>query len=82
MPTLGALLGLPNRAGKPLEEEDLRLVDLFWLPPDPEDESDVVPPSASAPEPRRSKHVLSIAGYYATLADMNPRKARKQIAPL
>ena len=41
----------------------------FGYPPDPED---VLPPSASAPEPRRSKRVLSLAGYYAALAGMSP----------
>jgi hypothetical protein len=76
LPTLEALLGLPNRVVAPdeEEEEDLGLAGLFWLPPDPED---VLPPSASAPEPRRSKRVLSIAGYYAALAGVGPRKARK-----
>jgi hypothetical protein len=77
LPTLGALPGLPNRAGTPLEEEDLSLTDLFWLTPDLKDELDVVPSSVSAPEPRRSKHVLSIARYYATLTDIDPRKAHK-----
>ena len=49
LPTLGALLGLPNRAGTPLEEENLGLVGLFWLPPDPEDESDVCPTLSKYP---------------------------------
>jgi hypothetical protein len=48
-----------------------------YIPPDPEDESDVVLPSVSTPEPRRSKCMLSIARYYVMLADMNPRKAPK-----
>jgi hypothetical protein len=54
LPTLEALLGLPNRAVNPSEEEeeDLGLAGLFWLPPDLDD---VVPPSASAPEPRRRR---------------------------
>jgi hypothetical protein len=56
------------------EEEDLGLVGLFWLTPDPED---VLPPSASAPKPRQPKRVLSVAGYYAALAGVSPRKARK-----
>jgi hypothetical protein len=78
LPTLGALPGLPNWAGTPLEEEeDLSLTDLFWPTPDLKDELDVVPPSVSAPEPRRSKYVLSIARYYATLTDIDPRKAHK-----
>jgi hypothetical protein len=72
--TLEALLGLPNRAVAEEEEEDLGLAGLFWLPPDPED---VLPPAASAPEPRRSKRVLSVAGYYAALAGVSSRKARK-----
>jgi hypothetical protein len=75
--TLEALLGLPNRAvaeEEEEEEEDLGLAGLFWLPPDPED---VLPPAASAPEPRRSKRVLSVAGYYAALAGVSSRKARK-----
>jgi hypothetical protein len=66
LPTLGALLGLPNRASTPLEEEDLGLAGLFWLLPDPEDESDVIPPSVKCPEPRRSKRVLSIKGFTRT----------------
>jgi hypothetical protein len=79
LPTLEALLGLPNRAvaeeeEEEEEEEDLGLAGLFWLPPDPED---VLPPAASAPEPRRSKRVLSVAGYYAALAGVSSRKARK-----
>jgi hypothetical protein len=76
LPTLEALLGLPNRVVAPdeEEEEDLGLAGLFWLTPDPED---VLPPSVSAPKPRRSKRVLSIAGYYAALAGVGPRKARK-----
>jgi hypothetical protein len=80
LPTFEALLDLPNRAAGPddekevVEEEDLGLAGLFRLPPDLED---VVPPSASAPEPRRSKRVMSVAGHYATLAGMSPRKARK-----
>jgi hypothetical protein len=81
LPTFEALLDLPNRAAGPddeeevvEEEEDLGLAGLFRLPPHLED---VFPPSASAPEPRRSKRVMSIAGHYATLAGMSPRKARK-----
>jgi hypothetical protein len=79
LPTLEALLGLPNRVVAPdeeeeEEEEDLGLAGLFWLPPDLED---VLPPSASAFKPRRSKRALSIAGYYAALAGVGPRKARK-----
>ena len=50
---------------------------LAQLPPDPKDRSHAVPPSASAPKPRRSKHVLSVAGYYAALAGKSSRKARK-----
>ena len=73
LPTFEALLGLPDRAVAE-EEEDFGLVGLFWLPPDPED---LLPPSASAPELRRSKHVLPVAGYYAALAGLSPRKARK-----
>ena len=72
LPTLEELLGLPNRIITPVGEEDLGLAGLFWLTPDPEDDSGVVPPPASAPEPRRSKRVLSVTGYYATLAGMGP----------
>lgn len=44
--TVEALLGLPNRAVAPEEEEeDLDLAGLFWLLPDPED---VLSPSASS----------------------------------
>jgi hypothetical protein len=78
--TLEELLGLPNHevvSVEEEEEEDVGLEGLFWSPPDPEDHSDTVPPSASAPEPRRSKHMLSVAGYYAALSGESPRKARK-----
>jgi hypothetical protein len=71
------MLELPNREVTPVEEEDLCLAGLFWLPPDPEDHLHPVPPSASAPEPSRSKRVLSIAGYYAVLVGQSPRKPRK-----
>jgi hypothetical protein len=50
------MLGLPNREVMSVEKEDLGLAGLFWLPPDP------ALPSASAPEPRKSKRVLSVAG--------------------
>jgi hypothetical protein len=75
-PSLEAMLGLPKRKDTP-PEEDLGLEGLFWLPPDLEDQSHAVPPSASAPEPCRSKRVLSVAGYYAALAGKSSRKARK-----
>jgi hypothetical protein len=75
-PSLEVMLGLPEREDTP-PEEDLGLEALFWLPPDPEDQSHAVPPSVSAPEPRRSKRVLSVAGYYAALAGKSSRKARK-----
>ena len=75
-PSLSVMLGLPEREDTP-PEEDLGLEGLFWLPPDLEDQSHAVPPSASAPEPRRSKRVLSVAGYYAALAEKSSRKARK-----
>jgi hypothetical protein len=75
-PSLEAILGLPKREDTP-PEEDLSLEGLFWLPPDPEDQSHAVSPSISAPEPRRSKHVLSIVGYYAALAGKSSQKARK-----
>jgi hypothetical protein len=81
--TLEELLGLPNQEVVSVEEEeeeeeeDVGLEGLFWLPPDPEGHSDTVPPSASAPEPRRSKRMLSVAGYYAALSGESPRKARK-----
>ena len=69
------LLSLPDRVvAEEEEEEDLGLVGLFWLPPDPED---VLPPSASAPEPHRLNRVLSVAGYYAALAGVSPQKACK-----
>jgi hypothetical protein len=81
LPTLEELLGLLNQEVVSVEdedeEEDLGLEGLFWVPPDPEDHSDTVPPSASASELRRSKRVLSVAGYYAALAEKSPRKARK-----
>jgi hypothetical protein len=77
LPTLEEMLELPNREVTPVEEEDLCLAGLFWLPPDPEDHLHPASPSASAPEPRRSKRVLSIAGYYAILAGQSPRKPRK-----
>ena len=32
-----------------MEEEDLRFAGLFWLPPDPEDDSDIVPPPSERP---------------------------------
>ena len=32
----------------------------------------MVPPSASAPEPRQSKRVRSVTGCYATLTTMSP----------
>ena len=53
-------------------EENLGLAGLFWLPPDPEDSPHSAPPSASAPELRSSKHMLSKAGYYAVLAGQGP----------
>jgi len=56
------------RGGGEGGEEDLGLEGLFWLLPNPEDHSDTVPPSASAPDPRWSERVLSVAGYYAALA--------------
>ena len=73
-----AVLGLPNKAVTPEEEEDdddenLGLTGLFWLPI----LMTLSPPSVSAPEPRRSKRMLSIARYYATLTDIDPRKAHK-----
>ena len=75
LPTLEALLGLPDRAVADEEDEDLGLAGLFWLPPDPED---VLPPSASAPEPRRSKRGPSMAGRdHAALAEKRPRKSRE-----
>jgi hypothetical protein len=63
--------------GKIPPEEDLGLEGPFWLPPDLGHQSHAVPPSASIPEPRRSKRMLSIAGYYAALAGKSPQKARK-----
>jgi hypothetical protein len=48
------MLGLPNREVTPVEEEDLGLAGLFWLPPDPEDHLHPALTSASAPESRRS----------------------------
>lgn len=66
--TLEALLDLSSGAAI-LEEEISVLRPLFWLSPDFEN---VVPPSVNAPEPRRSKRVMSITGYYATLAGMGP----------
>jgi hypothetical protein len=77
LPTLEALLNLPNSAMTLQEEEDLGLEGLFWLPPNLEEDSQRTLPPVNAPEPRRPKRVLSIAGYYATLAGMSPRKARK-----
>jgi hypothetical protein len=80
LPTFEALLDLLNRAAGPddeeemMEEEDFGLAGLFRLPPDLED---VVPPSANALEPRRSKRIISVAGHYTTLAGISPRKARK-----
>jgi hypothetical protein len=47
-PSLEAMLGLPEREDIP-PKEDLDLEGLFWLPPDLEDQSHAVPPSASAP---------------------------------
>jgi hypothetical protein len=76
LPTLEEMLGLPNREVTPVEEEDLGLAGLFWLPPDPEDHLHPAPPSASVPEPRRPKRVLSVAGYYAALAGQSSRKPR------
>ena len=61
--TLEALLDLSSGAAI-LEEEISVLRALFWLSPDFEN---VVPPSVNAPEPRRSKRVMSITGYYATI---------------
>jgi hypothetical protein len=58
-PSLSVILGLPEREDIP-PEEDLGLEALFWLSPDPEDQSYAVPPSLSAPEPRQSKRMLSI----------------------
>jgi hypothetical protein len=75
--TLEEMLGPPNREVTPVEMEDLGLAGLFWLHPDPEDHLHPAPPSASGPEPRRSKRVLSVAGYYAALAGQSPRKLRK-----
>jgi len=71
------MLGRPNREVTPVEEEDLSLAGLFWLPSDPDDHLHPAPPSASAPEPCRSTRVLSVAGYYAALAGQSPRKPRK-----
>jgi hypothetical protein len=71
------MLGLPNREVTPGEEEGPGLAGLFWLPPNPEDHLHPALPSASAPEPRRSKRVLSVAGYYAGLAGQSPRKPRE-----
>jgi hypothetical protein len=41
-PSLEAMLGLSEREDTP-PEEDLGLEGLFWLPPDPEDQSHAVP---------------------------------------
>jgi hypothetical protein len=77
-PSLEAMLGLLEREDTP-PEEDLSLKGLLWLPPDPEDQSHAIPPSASTPEPRRSKRVLSIARYYAALAGKSSQKARNYL---
>jgi hypothetical protein len=53
LPTLEEILGLPNREVTPVEEEDLGLAGLFWLPPDPEDHLHPALTSASATESRR-----------------------------
>jgi hypothetical protein len=74
---LEEVLRLLNREVTPVEKEDLGLAGLFRLPPGPEDHLHPAPLSASAPEPRRSKSVLSIAGYYAALAGQSPRKPHK-----
>jgi len=50
LPIFEELLELPNQEAVSVEEEeDLGLEGLFCLPPDPEDRSDTVPASASAP---------------------------------
>jgi hypothetical protein len=59
LPTPEVLLGLPNKVIIPMEE-DLGLAGLFWLPPDPEDDSDVVP-SQRVPLSLAGRSVFSLA---------------------
>ena len=49
LPTFEELLGLPNQEVVSVEEENLGLEGLFWLPPDPEDHSDTVPTLCKRP---------------------------------